>query len=166
LTGLANSGTKLVEKFGLLPPLFGTVTVAILLLSNTAKKWILTSYGWKTVVAALSLGYGSLNMKMRIATATALTQTVGMTGLSKATKSAAIYVRTLAVAFKGLLISTVVGIGVVALTTLIGHLMEKSAQASAKQRELESQLKRTAAAYDSNRGKVSVLVNEYESYQI
>jgi len=79
-------------------------------MSNTVKKWILTSYGWKTVVASLSLNFGSLKNKMKMATATASAQTVGMTGLSKATKSAAISVRTLAVAFKGLLVSTLIGV--------------------------------------------------------
>lgn len=132
--------TKFVDKFGVLPALFGATGVAMFLLSSRFKA-LTGSIGTTTVSL---LGFKGAAQ----ASATASTLAAGAT-------------RVFSTALKGLLASTGVGIALVAL----GYATEAFVGSMGRQREMQESInqenRELADSYLSNKDTVNSLVEEY-----
>lgn len=162
LNSLALSLTSLVERFGLLPPLFGIISTGILIFNKNLLKSSTYSKLLGDAKAWLQLRIEALTNSINKANVAVKAQTMGLSGLTKVTKGASVAINTLATSMKGFLISTGIGIGIVALTSLIGKLIEKFTQAKAEQRELEQQTEELTLRFKSNRSEIEQLVDEYK----
>ncbi len=162
LKDLTQTANSLVQNFGLLPPLFGTATAGILLFSRTARTLLTTTTALNASTGAFRSHLIPLKRQFRLTSREVRGATAGMTGFSAATKGATVAVRSFGTAVKGALISTGIGVGIVALTTLMGKFMEQSAQARAEEREFRQELEKKATLYDQNEDKISSLTDRYE----
>lgn len=138
-----------------------TVTITGVVKLTTSLYAATKAFGTVTVaVEAASRAKVGMTAIARVLTATLNGEAVGAT-------TAAVATRTLSVAVKGLLISTGVGIAIVALTEIIGHLINSNTQAAESAKNMASEEAKAAdavqSAYDSTlKSTYANLITKYE----
>lgn len=138
-----------------------TVTITGVVKLTTSLYAATKAFGMVTVaVEAASRAKVGMTAIVRVLTATLNGEAVGAT-------TAAVATRALSAAVKGLLISTGVGIAIVALTEIIGHLINSNTQAAESAKNMASEEAKAAdavqSAYDSTlKSTYANLIMKYE----
>jgi TP901 family phage tail tape measure protein len=140
LNDLATGVAKLVDKFGLLSGIFGTVGVAVVLLSTK----------FRTFATSVMFGTATLT-PMQVAT-TGLTTAMGRLGVATIGVKAAL---------RGLLASTVVGGVLVVLGFAIEKLIGNYSEAKQAQEEFDASQQKGIDALTKNKNETEQLIKQY-----
>ena len=138
-----------------------TITITGVVKLTTSLYAAIKAFGTLTVVTeATSRAKAGMTAVVRVLTATIHGEAVGAT-------TAAVATRALSTAVKGLLISTGVGIAIVALTEIIGHLINSNTQAAESAKNMANEEAKAAdniqSAYDSTLKSIYAnLITKYE----
>ena len=138
-----------------------TITITGVVKLTASLYAAIKAFGTLTVVTeATSRAKAGMTAVVRVLTATIHGEAVGAT-------TAAVATRALSTAVKGLLISTGVGIAIVALTEIIGHLINRNTQAAESAKNMASEEAKAAdavqSAYDSTlKSTYANLITKYE----
>ena len=158
LTSLLNVASRIVEKYGLLPPVFGTVTAIIMLFSTRLRNLSTYTNLYQTAVESLKNSLRTLQIEFNKTTAEINKQTAMMSGLEAATSRVAMRLSSFGRIFSGLL----GGLAITAISTAVGMLIEKIIKLKEKEREFRENVEKSTASLAQNREYISSLVDEYE----
>ena len=158
LTSLLNVASGIVEKYGLLAPVFGTVTAIIMLFSTRLRNLSTYTNLYQTAVESLKNSIRTLQIEFNKTTAEINKQTAMMSGLEAATTRVAMRLSSFGQIFSGLL----GGLAITAISTAVGMLIEKIIELNEKEREFRENVETSTASLAQNREYISSLVDEYE----
>lgn len=144
LKDLLQLGTGITKTIGFLPSIFALASTATLLLSKNVR----------TLATTLVLGTSAMRQ-----------ETLASIGLSTGMTRAAVASNLLKTALRGLMVSTVVGAGFMALGFVIEKLVSAFSNAKQEQENLAESQKKSVEAITTNKEQTDQLIQKYKELQ-
>jgi TP901 family phage tail tape measure protein len=155
LNNMANNVDTLVERFGLLPTVLGTVGTLFGIFSTKAR----------TNVLKLTEAIRSQDVAQKLATTSAFGLAKNITGATTASRVATVAITGLAGALRGLAIATGIGIIVAGVGLAVEKLISHISKANEETKRIKEENAQLTDSYINHRNKINQLIISYRNLE-